>query len=53
MPRTLAPTKLNHDLDQWLEDKKAETGSSYSQIARDALRAAMEKDKRKNKWGIY
>ena len=49
MPRTLAPIKLTTDISQWLEDKKVETGASFSQIARDAIRVAMEKDKRKNK----
>tara|TARA_R110000796_G_scaffold158544_1_gene275232 strand:+ start:203 stop:409 length:207 start_codon:yes stop_codon:yes gene_type:complete len=49
MPRTLAPTRLTRDIDLWLEEKKIETDTSFSQIARDALRVAMEKDKRKNK----
>ena len=47
MPRTLAPTRLTRDIDLWLEEKKIETDTSFSQIARDALRVAMEKDKRK------
>ena len=49
MPKRLATLTLTQDLNQWMEDKKALTGTSLSQIARDAIRAAMEKDKRKNK----
>tara|TARA_R110000787_G_scaffold62863_1_gene141937 strand:- start:2520 stop:2669 length:150 start_codon:yes stop_codon:yes gene_type:complete len=49
MPRTLAPIKLPKDIDEWLEEYKLKTDIPYSQIAKNALRVAMEKDKRKNK----
>jgi Arc/MetJ-type ribon-helix-helix transcriptional regulator len=47
MPKKLAPLLINPDLRKWLEDKNQETGKSYSDIVRDAIRTAMEKDKRK------
>jgi|TARA_R110000803_G_scaffold38381_1_gene82908 hypothetical protein len=47
MSHTLAPLKIPKDLHEWIEAKKAKTGSSYSVIQRDAMRLEMDRDKRK------
>ena len=45
----LPPIPLSKDADEWIEEYKLRTKTSASQIVRDAIRVAMEKDKRKNK----
>ena len=47
MHKKLAPMPLNSDLWRWIKDKSQKTGKTYSDIVRDAIRTAMEKDKRK------
>tara|TARA_R110000772_G_scaffold60108_7_gene135701 strand:- start:993 stop:1142 length:150 start_codon:yes stop_codon:yes gene_type:complete len=49
MPRTLAPLAITKYIDEYIEQYRLKTGSSISQIQRDALMAWIEKDKRKNK----
>jgi hypothetical protein len=49
MPRTLPPIPLPKDSDEWIEEYKLRTKTSASQIVRNLVRVAMEKDKRKNK----
>ena len=49
MPKTLPPIPLPKDSNEWVEEYKLRTKTSASQLVRDLVRAAMEKDKRKNK----